>query len=218
MDIRGTNRNDNLTGTSGNDRISGYQGDDTLNGGSGDDLLVGDFGNDILTGGPGRDIFLMYYSGGGIDRITDFSPKEDRVDMISAPTPASVARPSPLPLSDAIKPASDPSIKPVLDSAAAKNNTIMSGLIDDLIIVGVSRTSSSLNSGIIKYSPKNGALYYDSEQVAWLPTKLIWPKQPPIYAGAIASTKENFSSSLIEPTPISGDTITASAFPEITRT
>ncbi|WP_267868487.1 hypothetical protein [Nostoc sp. CHAB 5836] len=218
MDIYGTNGNDNLTGTSGSDRIYGYGGNDTLKGGSGNDVLVGDIGDDILTGGPGRDAFLMYYSGGGIDRITDFSPQDDRVDMISRPNLPGIVNPSPLPLSDAIKPASDSSIKPVLNSAAGRNNTIMSGLIDDLIILGASKTSSSLNSGIMRYSPKSGALYYDSEQVAWLPTNLKWPTQPPIYVSPIASTKQKFSSSLMEPTPISGDAITASTPLEIINT
>ncbi|MCC5615375.1 hypothetical protein LC605_09865 [Nostoc sp. CHAB 5836] len=85
MVIYGTNGNDNLTGTSGSDHIYGYEGNDTLTGGSGNDVLIGGLGDDILSGGPGRDVFVMYYSGGGIDRITDFSPKEDRVDMLSAP-------------------------------------------------------------------------------------------------------------------------------------
>jgi RTX calcium-binding nonapeptide repeat (4 copies) len=242
MDIHGTSGNDNLIGTSGNDRINAYDGDDTLKGGSGDDLLIGDLGNDILTGGPGRDIFVLYYSTGGRDQLTDFSPKDDRIDLkpapdraiqaraslvplsgidqLSVPKPSpqflsgtdqlSVPKSSPLPLSDIIK--------PVSDSAPGRDNRIMSGLIDDLIILGASRTSSSLKSGIIKYSPKSGALYYDSEQVATLSTNLRWPAQPPIYVGTIASTKQNFSSSLIEPTPISGDTITASVFPEIINT
>ncbi|MBD0304581.1 MAG: furin, partial [Tolypothrix sp. T3-bin4] len=75
--IHGTSGNNYLTGTQGSDQIYGYAGYDTLIGGAGNDNLVGGGGNDNLTGGSGRDTFVLNYSGGGIDTITDFSVTND---------------------------------------------------------------------------------------------------------------------------------------------
>jgi Ca2+-binding RTX toxin-like protein len=85
--INGTTGNDYLTGTEKNDVIYGYEGDDTLIGGSGKDRLFGGGGNDTLTGGQGKDTFVLYYSGGGIDTITDFSV-EDFIEVTTAPNTA----------------------------------------------------------------------------------------------------------------------------------
>ena len=73
--INGTPDNDYLIGTKKKDYISGFAGNDTL---------VGGFGDDTLVGGAGADTFVLYYSGGGIDTITDFSVGED---VISLTTP-----------------------------------------------------------------------------------------------------------------------------------
>jgi Ca2+-binding RTX toxin-like protein len=75
--IQGTPGNDYLTAIQANEQIYGYEGDDTLIGGPGRDYLVGGGGNDVLTGGSGRDTFVLYYSGGGINTITDFSFQTD---------------------------------------------------------------------------------------------------------------------------------------------
>ncbi|MEH2326598.1 MAG: calcium-binding protein [Nostoc sp.] len=75
--IQGTAGNDYLVGTQGNDQIYGHQGNDTLIGGLGNDYLEGGSGNDYLIGGSGRDTFVLDYSGGGIDTITDFSVNDD---------------------------------------------------------------------------------------------------------------------------------------------
>ncbi|MBG1262894.1 hypothetical protein [Nostoc commune] len=83
--IHGTSGNNYLTGTSGNDQIYGYAGNDTLIGGAGNDYLEGGSGNDRLTGGSGRDTFVLNYSGGGIDTITDFSVNDD---ILKINTPA----------------------------------------------------------------------------------------------------------------------------------
>ncbi|BBD67880.1 hypothetical protein NIES4072_48190 [Nostoc commune NIES-4072] len=83
--IHGTSGNDYLTGTSVNDQIYGYAGNDTLIGGAGNDYLEGGSGNDRLTGGSGKDTFVLYYSGGGIDTITDFSVNDD-ILKINTPT------------------------------------------------------------------------------------------------------------------------------------
>lgn len=64
MDIRGTNRSDNLSGTSGDDFIDGRRGSDWLEGGA---------GVDQLNGGAGADKFVVR-AGDGIDIALDFDP------------------------------------------------------------------------------------------------------------------------------------------------
>lgn len=83
--------NDIVNLGSGNDIGAGDAGNDLLNGGSGDDDLYGGYGVDILTGGSGADLFGFYAddeygtdSGvgpGNRDRITDFNPLEDVIDV-----------------------------------------------------------------------------------------------------------------------------------------
>jgi hypothetical protein len=78
--------NDTLKGGPGDDTLKGGLGNDTLEGGSGNDTLEGGRGNDTLTGNQGKDTFVLYYSEGGIDTITDFSNKDyDRIMVTSAP-------------------------------------------------------------------------------------------------------------------------------------
>ncbi|MBD2728532.1 hypothetical protein H6G96_19975 [Nostoc sp. FACHB-892] len=86
--IEGTPGNDYLTTIQANEQIYGYEGDDTLIGGSDKDYLVGGGGNDILTGGSGRDTFVLDYSGGGIDTITDFSFNNDIVKITTPIIPS----------------------------------------------------------------------------------------------------------------------------------
>ena len=81
--IQGTSGNNYLLGTQANDQIYGNAGNDTLIGGAGNDYLEGGSGNDILTGGSGRDTFVLDYSGGGIDTITDFSVNDDILKIIT---------------------------------------------------------------------------------------------------------------------------------------
>ena len=80
--IYGSSGNDYLVaGIEESNQIYGYGGDDTLIGGWGEDHLVGGSGNDILTGGSGGDTFVLNYSDGGIDTITDFSVYEDIIEI-----------------------------------------------------------------------------------------------------------------------------------------
>ena len=73
--------NDTLIGDEGSDLLFGGEGTDSLNGGAGHDMLMGGLGNDILTGGSGNDIFQFNNAGEGVDVITDFLVKADKVQI-----------------------------------------------------------------------------------------------------------------------------------------
>ena len=78
--LRGGLGDDWIYGKKGDDEIDGGLGDDRLFGGKGNDTLVGGAGNDDLTGGKGRDTFV-HEPGGGHDTITDFSDRDDVLDL-----------------------------------------------------------------------------------------------------------------------------------------
>ena len=69
------NQDNLLNGGGGNDNIYGFSGNDTLIGGS---------GNDTLTGGTGSDKFVFGNLSEGIDRITDFAPTIDKIQIDKA--------------------------------------------------------------------------------------------------------------------------------------
>jgi serralysin len=77
----GGDGNDVLTGNDAKNTLQGGLGNDRLSGGKGDDRLYGEWGSDVLTGGSGKDAFVfnMDPSNGDIDRITDFSVKDDTI-------------------------------------------------------------------------------------------------------------------------------------------
>jgi len=102
--IRGTGGSDKIRGTAFADRIDGRAGSDAIAGGAGNDVLVGGTGRDrisggpgvdrlyggpgadVLTGGPGADLFVFSRPsdagrGRSRDRITDFEPGRDRIDL-----------------------------------------------------------------------------------------------------------------------------------------
>jgi Ca2+-binding RTX toxin-like protein len=56
----------------------GTAGNDTLRGGPNADVLVGRLGNDTLTGRGGADQFV-FATGDGLDVITDFAPRTDKL-------------------------------------------------------------------------------------------------------------------------------------------
>ncbi|HYI64993.1 MAG TPA: calcium-binding protein [Allosphingosinicella sp.] len=87
--IYGGTGNDTLSGLDGNDELRASSGSDSLFGGDGDDLLVGASGTDTSEGGAGADTFRFssaYESGlgAGADRITDFAPGTDLIDLAGA--------------------------------------------------------------------------------------------------------------------------------------
>jgi hypothetical protein len=81
--LEGGKGNDRLEGGTGNDRLVGGDGRDRLIGGNGNDVLVGGAGNDLLTGGAGRDVFVFTALSERTDRISDFDPANDLIDLRS---------------------------------------------------------------------------------------------------------------------------------------
>ncbi|MBD3676953.1 MAG: hypothetical protein HUJ27_00955 [Rhodobacteraceae bacterium] len=80
LPLYGTSADDILTGSEAGDLIEGRDGDDTINGGAGADILRDGAGVDSLRGGVGADYFL-FVADGEIDRIEDFEPGIDRIDL-----------------------------------------------------------------------------------------------------------------------------------------
>ncbi|MCR8550912.1 DUF4214 domain-containing protein [Salipiger sp. P9] len=74
------NAADLYNGTGGNDQIHGGGGNDTLRAGAGADVLIDGAGADTLTGGAGADVFV-FTPDGETDRITDFEPGVDRLEL-----------------------------------------------------------------------------------------------------------------------------------------
>lgn len=67
-------------GTALDDRIIGSAAAETLQGGAGDDFVHDGGGGDLLTGGAGADVFV-FDRDGSADRIGDFQPGIDRIDV-----------------------------------------------------------------------------------------------------------------------------------------
>lgn len=81
---RGTSAAEVLTGTSLSDLLIASGANDSLIGGAGDDVLVAGRRQTTMTGGTGRDIHVI---GSEATRvlITDFNPREDRLDLSDLP-------------------------------------------------------------------------------------------------------------------------------------
>lgn len=69
-----------LTGDSRADLLIGGAGNDRLDGGAGDDILIDGAGIDNLRGGAGADTFVLTPDG-AFDRVLDFTPGVDRLDL-----------------------------------------------------------------------------------------------------------------------------------------
>lgn len=69
-----------LAGTAGDDFLLGGPGNDNLRGETGRDILVDGPGRDTMFGGPGADLFI-FTADGETDRIQDFEPGIDRIDL-----------------------------------------------------------------------------------------------------------------------------------------
>ncbi|MDR7040426.1 Ca2+-binding RTX toxin-like protein [Methylobacterium sp. BE186] len=87
--VVGSSLADTLIGDRAGNRLDGNGGDDRLDGGIGDDVLDGCDGADTLRGGPGDDRLtggldpdlFVFAADAGHDRITDFTPGQDRLDL-----------------------------------------------------------------------------------------------------------------------------------------
>ena len=73
-----------LTGGGLDDVIVGGARDDGLSGGAGDDLIEDGRGSDTLHGGDGADVYFLR-ADGLFDRVEDFQPGEDRLDLSDWP-------------------------------------------------------------------------------------------------------------------------------------
>ena len=78
--VIGTALANTLVGGAGADLISGAAGDDRMFGGAGNDILLDGAGLDVLAGGAGADSFVLSVDG-QTDRILDFDPNQDRIDL-----------------------------------------------------------------------------------------------------------------------------------------
>ncbi|MBF2047958.1 MAG: DUF4347 domain-containing protein [Elainella sp. C42_A2020_010] len=79
--LYGGRHRDTLKGHQGRDILHGGRGRDRLLGGANDDVLVGGGGPDTLLGGSGRDRFVYHSLSHRGDRILDFDPSEDVIDI-----------------------------------------------------------------------------------------------------------------------------------------
>ena len=83
----GSNYDDTLECGAGADKMHGGNGDDAVNGYGGNDTLNGGAGNDTIYGGSGTDTFVFntaLNADSNIDKITDFSVKDDTVKLENA--------------------------------------------------------------------------------------------------------------------------------------
>ena len=74
--VNGGNGDDDLFGGGGNDRLFGGDGNDDMFGGAGADELRGGDGNDTFTGQAGADEFIIGFTDGGTNTVTDFDNSE----------------------------------------------------------------------------------------------------------------------------------------------
>ncbi|MBF2046969.1 MAG: hypothetical protein IGS54_06300 [Elainella sp. C42_A2020_010] len=92
-DLRSTQGDDNIGGGAGNDIIRGGAGNDTMSGGSGNDLIIAGPGSDTLIGGGGKDTFRFGRgSNTELDKIVDFEPGKDVIELSRALLPGANLR------------------------------------------------------------------------------------------------------------------------------
>ena len=82
--LAGRNNDDRLTGGANDDLLTGFGGDDVLSGQGGDDRLIDGAGADVMRGGAGADVFT-FVQDSRMDRVTDFTPGEDKLDLSDFP-------------------------------------------------------------------------------------------------------------------------------------
>jgi Ca2+-binding RTX toxin-like protein len=96
--LLGLGGNDKLDGGDGNDLLKGGDGVDVLYGFAGNDTLYGGAGKDTLYGGAGRDVFVFDTRANkntNLDRVADFSAKDDGIWLDNAIFSNKIGRGSP---------------------------------------------------------------------------------------------------------------------------
>jgi Ca2+-binding RTX toxin-like protein len=86
-DLRGDGENNRIFGLAGADLLSGRDGQDRLFGGLDADRLDGGAGSDTLIGGAGADIFVFSTTldvSDNVDKIADFKPADDTIELSRA--------------------------------------------------------------------------------------------------------------------------------------
>ncbi len=73
-----------IIGTYYDELITGSNGNDTLAGGGGNDTIIGGNGDDTLYGWDGTDTFAFYSFNKGIDRLYDFDPTNELIQVSAA--------------------------------------------------------------------------------------------------------------------------------------
>ncbi|AVH73585.1 hypothetical protein [Nostoc sp. 'Lobaria pulmonaria (5183) cyanobiont'] len=135
--IDGGSDDDILKGSNGDDILFGSSGKDILIGNKGNDYLQGDSGDDLLEGGAGLDKFAFATGSKfdirelGVDIISDFTPKQDKIQLSKSTFTA---------LSNSVFPTKLNSA----DFATVTNDTL-----------------AASSSAAIVYNSANGSLFYN---------------------------------------------------------
>ncbi len=133
--VNGTNFKDTLIGNDQNNVLQSFKGRDTLIGGAGDDTLIGGVGNDKIQTGVGNDN-IMLDSLTGVDRISDFSVKNDTIQLAQ--------------------------INQEFQSSAF-DSLALGELASDMFISGEGLTTANDSNDYLIYNKTTGALYYDAD-------------------------------------------------------
>jgi len=124
-----------LQGGAGNDLLIGGDAPVTLSGGAGDDILVGGPGAALMTGGAGADLFVLA-ANGQVNRITDYDPAQDRLDLSAFPMLRSLAQLSRLQTATGARLGFGAT---VIEITAANGRGLASVLFTDAILGGLQR-------------------------------------------------------------------------------
>ncbi len=82
-EVLGTNDAEIFQTTLGDDYIDAGAGDDIIDAKSGNDYIYGGVGSDTITSGEGKDFLIFDLSQDGIDIVTDFDIKNDKIHLLS---------------------------------------------------------------------------------------------------------------------------------------
>ena len=139
--------NDTLEGNGGADDIDGQSGDDIIDGGKGDDFIQGGTGDDKLFGSDDSDTFFAadpdgsdeIQGGQGEDfLVTDFSDRNDVIEVLPTSTRVLVQRTSQTPFR--------------FDVSSIENLTLNAGSGEDSVTIG-DLSESNVGSVLVSLGP-----------------------------------------------------------------